>query len=196
MSSRLHILIILKGKEKELHKGSSHSRDSPLPGSVILQFLFIQFGLSVPQPYKDVNIYRNLEGKGNYKELFTITLDTIMTLDTHTYSDITQRPSTATHIPEPGDTWTCHCTDTHLEAWAQDGEHISWQDTPSLLTICGWVAGPLRLAQEGSGVLLSSVQFSRSVVSNSFRPHELQHARPPCPSPTPRVHPNPRPSSQ
>ena len=38
---------------------------------------------------------------------------------------------------------------------------------------------------------LSSVQFSRSVVSNSLRPHEPQHARPPCPSPTPRVHPNP-----
>ena len=36
-----------------------------------------------------------------------------------------------------------------------------------------------------------SVQFSRSVVSNSLRPHEPQHARPPCPSPTPRVHPNP-----
>ena len=37
----------------------------------------------------------------------------------------------------------------------------------------------------------SSVQFSCSVVSDSLRPHELQHARPPCPSPTPRVHPNP-----
>ena len=42
----------------------------------------------------------------------------------------------------------------------------------------------------------SSVQFSRSVVSDSLRPHELQHARPPCPSPTPRVHSNSRPSSQ
>ena len=42
----------------------------------------------------------------------------------------------------------------------------------------------------------SSVQFSRSVVSNSLRPHELQHARPPCPSPTPRVHSDSRPSSQ
>ena len=41
-----------------------------------------------------------------------------------------------------------------------------------------------------------SVQFSHSVVSNSLRPHELQHARPPCPSPTPRVHPNSCPSSQ
>ena len=35
-----------------------------------------------------------------------------------------------------------------------------------------------------------SVQFSRSVVSDSLRPHELQHARPPWPSPTPGVYPN------
>ena len=41
-----------------------------------------------------------------------------------------------------------------------------------------------------------SVQFSRSVVSNSLRPHELQHARPPCPSPTPGVHSNSCPSSR
>ena len=45
-------------------------------------------------------------------------------------------------------------------------------------------------------VQFSSVQFRRSVVSDSLRPHESQHARPPCPSPTPGVHPNPRPSSQ
>ena len=38
---------------------------------------------------------------------------------------------------------------------------------------------------------LSSVQFSRSVMSDSLQPHESQHARPPCPSPAPRVHPNP-----
>jgi len=40
-------------------------------------------------------------------------------------------------------------------------------------------------------VFISSVQFSRSVVSDSLQPHEPQHARPPCPSPTPGVHPNP-----
>ena len=40
-----------------------------------------------------------------------------------------------------------------------------------------------------------SVQFSHSVMSDSLRPHELQHARPPCPSPTPGVYPNPCPSS-
>ena len=33
-----------------------------------------------------------------------------------------------------------------------------------------------------------SVQFSRPVVSDSLQPHELEHARPPCSSPTPRVH--------
>ena len=42
----------------------------------------------------------------------------------------------------------------------------------------------------------SSVHFSRSVVSDSLRPHELQHARPPCPSPTPRVHSDSCPSSR
>ena len=36
-----------------------------------------------------------------------------------------------------------------------------------------------------------SVQFSRSVVTDSLRPCEPQHARPPCPSPTPGAHPNP-----
>ena len=41
-----------------------------------------------------------------------------------------------------------------------------------------------------------SVQFSPSVVSDSLRPHVLQQTRPPCPSPTPGVHPNPCPLSQ
>ena len=38
--------------------------------------------------------------------------------------------------------------------------------------------------------MFSSVQFSLSVLSDSLWPHESQHARPLCPSPTPRVHPN------
>ena len=41
-----------------------------------------------------------------------------------------------------------------------------------------------------------TVQFSRSVMSDSLRPYELQHARPPCPSPTPGVHSDSRPLSQ
>ena len=42
---------------------------------------------------------------------------------------------------------------------------------------------------------VSSVQFSRSVVTDSLWPHESQHARPPCPSPTPGIHSNSRPLS-
>ena len=44
--------------------------------------------------------------------------------------------------------------------------------------------------------IFSSVQLSRSVVSDSLWPHEPQHARTPCPSPTPGVHPNPCPLSR
>ena len=42
---------------------------------------------------------------------------------------------------------------------------------------------------------ISSVRFSRSVVSDSLQPHESQHARPPCPSPTPGLHSDSRPLS-
>ena len=58
---------------------------------------------------------------------------------------------------------------------------------------CRWIL--YQLSHQGSPIehnfyfvlQFSSVQFSCSVVSDSLRPHELQHARPPCPSPTPRV---------
>ena len=49
---------------------------------------------------------------------------------------------------------------------------------------------------QNSALNHDSVQCSSSVMSNSLWPHELQHARPPCPSPSPRVHPNPRPLSR
>ena len=45
-------------------------------------------------------------------------------------------------------------------------------------------------------IKFSLVQFSRSVVSDSLQPHESQHARPPCPSPTPGIHSDSRPLSQ
>ena len=45
-------------------------------------------------------------------------------------------------------------------------------------------------------ISLFTIQFSRSVMSNSLRPNGLYHARPPCPSPTPWVYPNSCPSSQ
>ena len=52
------------------------------------------------------------------------------------------------------------------------------------------------LFQSLSMNMFLSVQFSCSVMSDSLRPHELQHTRPPCPSPTPGVHPNSRPLSR
>ena len=45
-------------------------------------------------------------------------------------------------------------------------------------------------------ISISSVQFSRSVVSDSLQPHKSQHTRPPCPSPTSGVHSNSHPSSR
>ena len=57
--------------------------------------------------------------------------------------------------------------------------------SPNFLSICRHIIH-----------LFSSVQFSRSVMSDSLWPHEPQQARPPCPSPTPWVHPNPSPLSQ
>ena len=47
-----------------------------------------------------------------------------------------------------------------------------------------------------TSVQFTSVQFSRSVVSDSSGPHESQHGRPPCPSPTPGVHSDSCPLSQ
>ena len=55
---------------------------------------------------------------------------------------------------------------------------------------CAWVRSLCWLRIE------TSVQFSRSVMSDALQPHELQHARPPCLSPTPGVYPNSCPSSR
>ena len=55
-----------------------------------------------------------------------------------------------------------------------------------MITVSGYGKGYKRLLKS----FQFQFQFSRSVVSNSLWPHEPQHARPPCPSPTPRVYPN------
>ena len=57
-----------------------------------------------------------------------------------------------------------------------------------------WALGSITMNKASGGdgipVQFSLVDFSSSVVSNSLRPHGLQHARPPCPSPTPGVYTN------
>ena len=66
--------------------------------------------------------------------------------------------------------------------------NVSFKTCVSLLIFC--------FNDLSFGVQFSSVQFSCSVMSDSLWPHESQHTRPPCPSPTPRVYPNSCPSSR
>ena len=68
-----------------------------------------------------------------------------------------------------------------------------------LLCLLQWQVSSLPLLPPGNphvSLCVYSVHFSRSVVSDSLRPHELQHARPPCPSPSPGVHSDSCPPSQ
>ena len=74
-------------------------------------------------------------------------------------------------------------------------------DTRKVLVLFVWFVGKPKEKKfvgktKGKVKGLVLVQFSCSVVSDSLRPHELQHARPPCPSPTPGVHSDSGPSSQ
>ena len=77
---------------------------------------------------------------------------------------------------------------------------FSWPRDPTSIFCVSWIAGgffitepsekPLYLIKTSNtwGTKNYSVQFSRSVVFDSLRPRELQHSRPPCPSPTPGFH--------
>ena len=58
------------------------------------------------------------------------------------------------------------------------------------------INGVVKSTEDGKANSVSSVQFSRSVMSDSLRPQESQHARPPCPSPTPGIHSDSCPLSQ
>ena len=87
-----------------------------------------------------------------------------------------------------------------------------WKSESEVAQSCPTLRDPMDCSPPGSSIhgifqarvlecgatafcITSSVQFCRSVVSNSLQPHEPQHARPPCASPTPGVHPNPCPLS-
>ena len=90
-----------------------------------------------------------------------------------------------------------------LISWLQSPSAVIWEPKKIKSAtvsppICHEVMGPdaMILVFWMLSFQFSSVQFSRSVVSDSLPPHELEHARPPCPSPTPGVHPNSCPSSR
>ena len=84
-----------------------------------------------------------------------------------------------------------HEAHKHKPAMLSDAQLKIKPPFPTLEETC---FGLFSLRSSRSGYC--SVQFSRSVVSDSLRPHESQHARPPCPSPTPGVHSGSCPSSQ
>ena len=72
----------------------------------------------------------------------------------------------------------------------QDWDHEKWY-------LLGFLSvTPFSDSLQRQWPCMYSVQFSHSVMSNSVRPHESQHTRPPCTSPTPGVHSNSCPSSQ
>ena len=82
------------------------------------------------------------------------------------------------------------------QSWVFIGRTDAKAETPVLWPphAKSWLIGKeevkLSLFADDMILYISSVQFSHSVVSNSLRAHGLQHSRPPCPSPTPRVYPN------
>ena len=72
------------------------------------------------------------------------------------------------------------------------GPITSWHiDGETMETVRDFILGGSKITADGDSVQFSSVAQS----CPTLRSHELQHARPPCPSPTPRVHSNSRPSS-
>ena len=87
-----------------------------------------------------------------------------------------QRPNTAKNYNSPGSL-------VGREVWGR-------------VDTCVCMAESLCCSLETITTLLIGYQFSHSVVSNLLRPHESQHARPPCPSPTHGVNSNSRPSSR
>ena len=85
----------------------------------------------------------------------------------------------------------------YMHPYAHSTVHKS-RDTKTTWTVYIWMdkEDVVHIYRWNTSVQFSSVQFSRSVVSDSLRPHEPQHTRLPCPSPTPGVHSDSCPSSR
>ena len=84
-----------------------------------------------------------------------------------------------------------------IQPWLARGLHNLWFGVMVVFPYYSFLL--LHLIKEGGAKSLYFIQFSsisHSVVSDSLQPHELQHARPPCLSPTPGVHSNSHPSSR
>ena len=106
------------------------------------------------------------------------------------FSEGSSRPRDQTHISCIGRQILYHCTTGEVQILTLQPYFIFLQFFPT----CGLVIKIFRTFLKAEFPKLCpfytcSVQFSHSVVPDSLWPHEPQHARPPCPSPTPRVHP-------
>ena len=89
------------------------------------------------------------------------------------------------YLPNRGDRTCVSC----VLCWQVDSLPLGPSGKSRFIQIC-------RRCNVKRSPQFSSVQFNHSVVSDSLQPHESQHARPPCPSPTPGVYSDSRPSSQ
>ena len=97
----------------------------------------------------------------------------------------------------PGNIFICSFSKFLLNKWYKCKWQSCEQNKLMLFLFCFSIYCYLLRPLWALSILrFSSVQFSCSVVSNSLWPHELQHARPPCPSPTPGVHSDSHPLSQ
>ena len=81
-------------------------------------------------------------------------------------------------------------------SWPRDQTHVSCTGRHILYHWATWKSSHYAYKYGRILFMICISHFSCSVVSDSLLPHEPQHARPPCPSPTPGVHPNPCPLSR
>ena len=119
------------------------------------------------------------------------------------YPHLTPNSSFCTGLKDADATWTpvslthMHWVYQQVQRTLPEPKALIFHSPPpsseNFLKMAQFLLQPLQ--SQFSTCCFSSVQFSRSVVSNSLQPQELQHARPPCPSPTPGVHSDSRPSS-
>ena len=101
--------------------------------------------------------------------------------------------------------WGIFWLPRNLQIRKREFTQVKKQKATSNQNLCFWLLKFNRIPKEISFLLsyllcrmlvISSVQFSHSVMSDSLQPHGLQHARFPCPSPSPRAYSNSCPSSQ
>ena len=161
------------------HRPNSTQRSRPRPTSQQLQ----EKGLAGRKP--------EAEGKGKPGALMVRTIPPFS-------SSLIQFffPSSSVHRAVEQQYFTCVLQRLEKDPWSSHSPRAGLfstikglEETPNTTALTLDVLSILTL-------IISPAQISRSVVSDSLRPHESQHARPPCPSPTPRLHSDSRPSSQ